>query len=229
MDAVPTTPTALRPAGAPTGPRPRRPESGLHAPLARRRSTRAFDPAPVPVADVALVFEAARWAPSAMNRQSWRFVVGRRDDAGPDLTHAALTEALAPGNRTWADRASLLVAAFAPTHVSGPDEGPDLTAAYELGLAVAHLETQAHALGLVTHQMGGFSREAVTTVFDVPDGWTPVVVVAVGRPGDVADLPAELAGREAAPRTRIPLTDLVFSSTWGRPALPDVDVDRAVA
>jgi nitroreductase len=200
----------------------------IHPPLARRRSTRAFSSEPIDEALLSLLFEAARWAPSAMNRQGWRFVVGRRGHGGPDSTHELLSAALAPGNQVWADRAPVLVVALAPTHVEDATT-PDLTAAYELGLAVANLETQAHALGLVTHQMGGFSREAVRTAFAVPAGWTPVVVLAVGRPGDVSQLPDGLARREVAPRERTPLQELVFAQRWQAPALPAVDGDRAVA
>jgi hypothetical protein len=45
-----------------------------------------------------LLREAARWAPSAMDRQPWRLLVGHR--SGP--THTPLVDALAPGNRVWA-------------------------------------------------------------------------------------------------------------------------------
>jgi nitroreductase len=51
----------------------------LHPLLAQRTSTRAFDPSHE-VDDVTLValLDAARWAPSSMNRQPWRFAVARR-------------------------------------------------------------------------------------------------------------------------------------------------------
>jgi len=40
-----------------------------------RRSIRRFKPNPIPKEYLDLIFEAARWAPSAGNRQSWRFIV----------------------------------------------------------------------------------------------------------------------------------------------------------
>jgi nitroreductase len=68
--------------------------------LARsRRTARAHAPAAVPEAAIAAVLEAARWAPSAANRQPWSFVVV----ADPDLKHALrrafLDEAAAHGER----------------------------------------------------------------------------------------------------------------------------------
>ena len=43
--------------------------------LRGRRSLRRYRPQPVPEADIAQLLEAAIWAPSAHNRQPWRFVV----------------------------------------------------------------------------------------------------------------------------------------------------------
>src|SRR5690606_20247089 len=40
-----------------------------------RRSIRRFDSRPVPAAMVRQMLEAAVWAPSAHNRQPWRFVI----------------------------------------------------------------------------------------------------------------------------------------------------------
>lgn len=40
-----------------------------------RRSIRRFKSNPVPKECLELIFEAARWAPSAGNRQSWRFII----------------------------------------------------------------------------------------------------------------------------------------------------------
>jgi nitroreductase len=91
--------------------------------------------------------------------------------------------------------------------------------AYELGLAVANLETQANAIGLVSHQMGGFDAAAVMDAFAIPHGWTPLVVVAVGWPGDVQRLPERLAERERAPRTRLPVGSLVFADSWEQPGM----------
>ena len=40
-----------------------------------RRSIRAFEQRPVPHEDLEAIVECGRWAPSAMNRQEWTFVV----------------------------------------------------------------------------------------------------------------------------------------------------------
>jgi nitroreductase len=45
-----------------------------------RRSIRRFKPDPVKKEHLNFIFEAARWAPSAGNRQSWRFIVVREGE-----------------------------------------------------------------------------------------------------------------------------------------------------
>jgi hypothetical protein len=82
---------------------------------------------------------------------------------------------------------------------------------------VAALVTQAQADGLAVHQMGGFDTDAVRAGFGLADGLTPVVVLAVGRQDSEAGLPEPLAAREAAPRTRHPVSDLLLPAPVARP------------
>jgi hypothetical protein len=59
--------------------------------------------------------------------------------------------------------------------------------------------------------MGGFDRDRVRSVLDAPGSVEPLVVLAVGRRGDTAGLPEPLADREAAPRTRLSLDELLVA------------------
>lgn len=186
----------------------------LHPLLADRWSPRAYSSEhQLGTEELLALLEAARWAPSAMNRQPWRFLVGRRGDE----TFKRIYDALLPGNQAWAGNASALIVAVAPTHDS---EGrPAKHAPYELGLAVGQLVTQAAALGLHTHQMAGFSPDAIRAEFDVPDNHDAYAVIAVGGIGVADELPEALRERELAPRARQPLDEIAFSGSWGRPAL----------
>ena len=177
----------------------------VHPLLAERWSPRGFDRSH-DLDDVALttLLEAARWAPSAQNSQPWRFLVTRRGEE----SHSWLFAALAPGNRAWAGTASALVLVAA--HTVGDDGGPQPWALYDTGQAVAALVTQAQADGLAVHQMGGFDSAAVCAEFGLGDTLTPVVVLAIGRRDDAAELPEPLAARETAPRTRRPVSDLML-------------------
>ncbi|MEU7525318.1 nitroreductase family protein [Saccharothrix sp. NPDC042600] len=179
--------------------------------IAQRWSPRAFDPsASLTASDLRPLLEAARWAPSHGNTQPARFVVGFRGDPGFTRIFAALR----PGNQVWAGRASVLVVAC---RLTGDDRGPMPNTEYGVGLAVANLSLQAVANGLVTHQMGGFSKEAVRDAFGLPEDVVPVVVVAIGVLGDDSDLPEDLRTRERRVRKRRPLTETVFTGEWGVP------------
>ena len=87
----------------------------------------------------------------------------------------------------------------------------------DTGQAVAALVTQARADGLAVHQMGGFDTGAVRAELGLGENLTPVVVLAVGRHDSEAGLPEPLAAREAAPRTRHPLGDLLLPAPAARP------------
>ena len=187
----------------------------IHPLLSERWSPRAFDGAAVRDHEVAALLEAARWAPSAMNHQPWRFLVGRSDETGPDTTYRGVFDSLGAANQLWAGRAPLLVAALA--RVEEADGSPREVGPYELGLAVAQLTVQAHALGLHVHQMGGFSAEQLSTTFAVPAGYRPVVVLAVGRQGDAETLPDWARERETAPRERLPLAEIAYAGSFGTP------------
>ncbi|MCE6996838.1 nitroreductase family protein [Saccharothrix sp. S26] len=184
-------------------------------PIMRRWSPRAFDgTAEVSPDTVRVLLEAARWAASHGNTQPARFLVGYRGDD----TFERIFAALRPGNQTWAGRASVLLVGAA---AEADERGPVPNTEFGLGLAVQNLVLRAVELGLVTHQMGGFSPEAVRGAFGLPDHVRPVVVIAVGVLGDDAELPEDLRARERRPRTRKPLSETVFAGRWGQPAFTD--------
>ena len=176
----------------------------LHPLLADRYSPRRFDEAhTLTREDLLPLLEAARWAPSAGNTQPTRWLVTLRGEPA----HARLLGCLKPGNQPWAPRASaLLVAVSLNADESGKAYPSHL---HDTGQATAHLTVQAHAQGLHVHQMGGFDRDGVRREFGLSDQQWPSVVVAVGVPGG-SPLPEQLAEREAAERTRLPLSDLLL-------------------
>ena len=176
----------------------------LHPLLAGRWSPRGFDPAHVLTrADLLPALEAARWAPSSGNTQPTRYVVALRGEP----LHGRLLAALSRGNQAWAYRASALVVVVALTE----DETgrPYPTAPLDAGQAAAHLSFQAEADGLRVHQMAGFDDAGVRAAAGLSPVQQPVVVVAVGVLGGPA-LEGRLAEKEAAPRRRRPLEELLL-------------------
>jgi len=179
--------------------------SALHPLLAGRRSPRAFDPhTEVTEQELAVLFEAARWAPSNHNSQPWRFLVGRRDG---DLYKRIFAQ-VAPHNQRWAGNAPLLLAG---AYLTESGQGKPLRyAAYDLGGAMAHLTIQATSMGLYVHQMAGFDAAALHAELELPAEIVLKVIVAVGRLRDPATLPDDLREREEAPRVRCPVGRLML-------------------
>lgn len=186
----------------------------IHESLALRWSPRRLDAdATVSPGELRALLEAARWAPSSGNEQPWRFLVLPREHS----MRAVLEDTLTPGN-AWAKRASVLIATLAKQTRSKNQE-PNRWAEHDTGIATACLIVQAAAMGLVAHPMGGFDAGALARSFGVPDEYTPMAVIAVGR-YDFALQDAKLQEREAKPRTRKPLTEIAFGGSFGDP-VPD--------
>lgn len=181
-------------------------EHALHEIIAERWSPRAFAPTPVSEAQLKQLLEAARWAPSCFNAQPWQYIVG----LGPDSsTHEAIVACLVEANRVWAAKAPLLMISVAQLTFSHNGK-PNRFAAHDVGLASATLALQATAMGLVVHQMGGFDAAAASQRFGLGEAHEAMAAIAIGYPGDPAELPEALRERELQPRTRKPLEAM----TW---------------
>lgn len=172
-------------------------------PLAERWSPRGFDATHTMERDDLLsIVEAARWAPSAGNTQPWAFVAARR---GTDAFNAVL-DTLAGFNQAWTPAASALV-----VFAVDPERAGRMQAfvAYDLGQAAAHATAQVEHLGLNAHQMGGFDAEALHSALDLPEGVRALTVMAIGRYDDSDAVVPAIRERDAAPRTRRTLDDVL--------------------
>jgi len=167
----------------------------VHEAIARRVSCRAYQTKPVPSDQVLRILEAARLAPSACNRQPWRFAVVR----DPDLKRRIVEDGFLPGIKmTWALDAPVhivigmersLVTHRLAASVSGVDY-PWV----DIGIAGEHLVLAATELGLGTCWIGWIKPRVVRRIVGWPGAVKPVVVITVGYPGggaDPAKLPAE--------------------------------------
>jgi nitroreductase len=186
----------------------------IHELLKGRWSPRAFSTRSVEPEKLLSLFEAARWSPSAGNTQPWSYVVTTIDQ--PE--HAELVEALAGFNKVWAKNAPVLLLAVAKPNPERP--GSESYAFYDLGQSVAHMSIQAEAVGLQVHQMGGFDHAKVSELFDIPELFKPLTVIAIGYSGRVEDLPEPLRERELQVRTRKPLSEFVYGGRWDWPIEP---------
>jgi nitroreductase len=181
--------------------------------ILERWSPRSFAEREVSPELLAKVFEAARWAASSSNEQPWRFLVGRRGSE----TYNKIFTSLAEGNQRWARKAPVLILGATATRFAR-NGTENRVAMYDLGAAASYLTLQAAALGLATHQMGGFNTEVARKAFGIPEDYALGAVIALGYQSHPAELGEErLISMETSARTRKPLREFVYSS-WGEPA-----------
>lgn len=160
--------------------------------IAQRWSPRYFSPEPVSQKHLKIIFEAARWAPSAHNYQPWYYFYTKKDSAA----YKKLFFTLNKYNQSWAKSAPLLVLACAII------EGKNPFAFYDLGASVISLILQARSLGYYCRQMGLFDQVKVKQFFKLEKNLQPFIVIAMGKIGNYENAPQEIIKMEFDPRPR---------------------------
>jgi nitroreductase len=178
----------------------RKPEADINALFADRWSPRAMDGTPVSDGELRVLFEAARWAPSSMNFQPWRFLYARRDSSHWPVYLDLLNE----GNRVWAERAGAIVLFI--SRLQFDDGRPCITHAYDTGAAWQNFALQGYESGLAIHGIQGFDYDKARRVLGIPASFGIQAMAVVGHPADKAVLPEKLQVREA-PNARRPVSD----------------------
>ena len=96
-----------------------------------------------------------------------------------------------------------------------PNGDDNRHAFYDTGSASALLTIEAASRGLVLRQMAGIEVDKVRTTYSVPDDHGVIAGMALGYQGEPESLPEHRQEPETAPRSRNPLSDMVFSGTFG--------------
>lgn len=181
--------------------------------IKNRRSIRRYSQAPIPSEAIWQLLEAAAWAPSAHNRQPWRFAV---------LTNFADKERLAAamGARLRADRTAdgddpedierdvsrsyarltgapaLIVVCLSMEDMdSYPDPGRArnewVMAAQSVAMAAQNLLLLAHAQGLGACWLCAplFVPGLVRDTLQLPKDWEPQGLITLGHPAQTTDKP----------------------------------------
>ena len=180
---------------------PRVPSAQVDPLFVNRWSPRSFAAEPLSDAEIASLFEGARWSPSSFNGQPWLFLY---ETDGPD--RPLFDSVLMPRNRAWASKAPLVGFIFANTRT--PDGREPRTAQFDTGAAWMALALQARLLGIYTHAMAGIDRDAAHEKLGVDaQHYTVMCGFAAGRIGPRDALPPELQQREQ-PSDRKPLSEI---------------------
>lgn len=168
--------------------------------LARtRRSIRRYRPDPVPEELLSQVLEAARWAPSAANSQPWHFLAV----TDPGRKQQLVDRARAAGLLRWRH---LFEAPVVIAVIGDPTGNRYCTV--DCSLAGMSILLAAHALGLGTCWIGGFTQDQIRGVLGVPRNREIVGLITLGY-----------AAETPKPPPRLPLERLVSREVYDRKAL----------
>lgn len=187
------------------------------AELRNRLSPAVFDERDFDREMLNALVEAARWAPSCSNNQSWNYVFVNKKAP----TRVFLEEALTRGN-AWAKRAPYLVAVAADPEQDCTENGLPYYA-FNAGLSVMCLVIEAEHLGLRVHQMAGWDEQKVKEALGYPSKFRVIVVFALGYEADIRaiwkTLDERTRNKVTRRRTRKSPSDNFFSEIYGKSLL----------
>lgn len=178
----------------------------LNKAIKNRWSPRAFSDKEVTREMIDLLFEAARWAPSAMNEQPWKYYFVHRDNQN---TFNEVVGILTGINPVWAKHAQVLIISVVKKNFDYQNR-PNKSALHDLGAANISIAIQAAEMGLQAHQMGGFDKIKAAKYLQLDiENFEPVTIIAIGFQGEAEQLPEDLKLRELQPRKRKHIEEFV--------------------
>lgn len=163
--------------------------------ITARRSAKRFSARQVSMQSIERVLHAGRLAPSAKNRQEWRFIVVSRPDIRAKLAEASF-------GAEQIDTAPVVVA-VCTTNVDYRMPNGQLSYPVDLGIAAAFMMLQAAHDGLGSCAMTTFDEQEVQDLLSIPHAMRVVVMVALGYADD-----------EPPRQSRKSLSDIVAYDHW---------------
>ncbi len=163
--------------------------------IIKRKSIRGYNDKAVPEDKLLRILEAARLAPSASNRQEWKFIVVRDPKRRQELFRA--TE-----GQPHVGQAPVIIAAVAtlPDYVMRSGIPAYIV---DLAIAVDHMTLAAVDEGLSTCWIGRFVQDEAKHILKVPDKYRIVVLLTMG-----------FGNEPGLPKTRKALYEIVCYETF---------------
>ncbi len=161
--------------------------------IEKRRSIRNYKRSSVPNEHLRKILEAARLAPSAGNRQPWRFIVVRTSEGKKLLAQAAR-------NKMFLADAGVIIVALADSEASLK------WCKQNVMIAVEHLVLASTSLGYGTCWIGAFEEEQVKQLLGIPEKIAVVALLPIGVPDERP---------QAKPRKSF--SEIFFEEEYNRP------------
>lgn len=168
---------------------------GLLPEIEQRRSIHQFADAEISDEVTGRIVEAGRLAPSAKNRQAWRFIVVRSAQTRAKLQDACF-------GQEYVGQASLIVA-LCTTNIDYRMPNGINSYPVDLGIAGAFMMLQAQHEGLASCAVTTFDEADVKALLSVPYKMRVVMLLTIGVPDETPEL-----------QQRLPLDRVVGHEHW---------------
>jgi nitroreductase len=166
--------------------------------IKNRQSVRSYLGKPVEREKIMALLEAARIAPSAGNRQEWRFIVVTDDKTRKKMAKAA-------AGQVFVGEAPCVIACCADSDNHEMRCG-QLCYPIDVAIAIDHITLSAVELGLGTCWIGAFHEDKVKKILNIPKTIRVVELLTLGYPQD----------KTIRKKNRYELKEIVFYEEWGK-------------
>lgn len=163
--------------------------------IRERRSIRSYEKRPVEEEKLLAVLEAGRLAPSANNKQEWRYVVVWDARVRQKLMIAAY-------NQKFVAQAPVVIACCAETDHRMMRCG-QLAFTVDVAISIDHMTLAAVELGLGTCWIGSVSADSVREILGIPQEIEIVQLLTLGYPA-----------KPGKPTSRLSLDEIVHWERW---------------
>jgi nitroreductase len=166
--------------------------------IKKRCSVRSYQNRPVEIEKVDKILEAARLAPSASNRQEWRFVVVQDRAIRQRLMAAAK-------NQTFVGEAPVVIACCAKTdnHIMTCGQ---MCYPIDVAIAIEHMALEATEEGLGTCWVGAFYEDQAREILGIPQDIRVVELLVLGYP----------AKPPSTHKDRLGIEEIVMHERWSK-------------
>ena len=161
--------------------------------ILNRRSVRKFKPDIIKEDDLIKIIEAARWAPSATNRQVCRYVVVNDEKI---LQKIASETKIVFFKQKHAAQCPAMVVVCCKSE----------SWIEEIGAAIQNMLLTADALGIGSCWIGAFNRSLVREIVKIPDKYKIYALILLGYPNETPDV---------APR--LSMGEICYLNEWKKP------------
>jgi nitroreductase len=140
--------------------------------IKNRRSIRRFEDRPVPEEIIKKVIEAGQWAPSACNRQAWKFIVVDSKDVKERLLRETTAH--------FVGQSPLLIFIVYSNRTDNHEYKDHLLSA---AMAAQNMQLAAYALGLGACCVNNLPvKSRLRKILNIPRSYDPVALLCMGFP-----------------------------------------------